>query len=396
MLIKKYSAPTKNEAIMKAYDELGKDAVVMSIRTVSPKGIFKLFKKPVVEISAAVDDSPEKKNTANKVPVAPVNASLTTPLPEVKKPEEKSEEELLKARLKNIESLLEKQEKQKAEEKAEVKSETAKETTEEDKNFEYLKIIYNTLVDNEVDEKYANQIISEVEQTLKKDSPLPQILAAVYQKIILKLGPSRGFDIQPGATKFIFFIGPTGVGKTTTIAKLASDLVLNKKLKIALATSDTYRIAAVEQLTKYANILGIPLRTVIELSDMAEVREQFQDFDVVLVDTAGRSHRNREQRDDIEKLVNSIPEEEREIYLVLSVTTKYRDLLKITEAYSEISNYKLIFTKLDETGTIGNILNIRMFTGAPLSYSTFGQAVPDDIAKTDAQAITKQLLGGSD
>ncbi|MBP5184709.1 MAG: flagellar biosynthesis protein FlhF, partial [Lachnospiraceae bacterium] len=129
---------------------------------------------------------------------------------------------------------------------------------------------------------------------------------------------------------------------------------------------------------------------------MSEVLEQYKDYNVVLVDTAGRSHRNRDQRDDIERLVNSVPEDRREVYLVLSVTTKYRDLLKITESYSEISNYKLIFTKLDETGTIGNILNIKMSTGADLSYSTFGQNVPYDISETDAQAIAKQLLGGSD
>ena len=124
--------------------------------------------------------------------------------------------------------------------------------------------------------------------------------------------------------------------------------------------------------------------------------EKFSDYDIVLVDTAGRSHKNREQRDDLERLICKIPEEEREVYLVLSATTKYRDLIRITEVYSEITNYRLIFTKLDETGSIGNIFNIRMLTGAPLSYAAFGQNVPDDIEQINPQSIAKQILGGNE
>ncbi len=127
---------------------------------------------------------------------------------------------------------------------------------------------------------------------------------------------------------------------------------------------------------------------------MLQAREDYADFDIVFVDTAGRSHRSKDQRDDIEQLINTIPEEDREVYLVLSATTKYQDLIRITEAYSEIINYNLIFTKLDETGTIGNLFNIRMLTEAPLSYATFGQNVPDDITRVDAQSIAKQLLRG--
>lgn len=392
MLIKKFSAPTEKEAIMLAKEELGKDAIVMNIRTKSPKGIYRLFKKASVEVTAAVDDSPVLPKREERKP-APVFTDIIPEEPVVKKSEKNEETNQLKARLENLESMIEKRQLEVA---SSEKGNNDKEIPSDDKNFECLKLIYNQLVDNEVDEKYANQIISEIESTLKKDAPISSILAAVYQKIILKLGPARGLEIQPGATKFIFFIGPTGVGKTTTIAKIASTLTVDRKLKCALVTSDTYRIAAVEQLRTYANILDVPLKVIYETKEMTDARDSFQDYDVVLVDTAGRSHRNREQRDDIERLINSIPEEEREIYLVLSVTTKYRDLMKITEAYSEISNYRLIFTKLDETGSIGNILNIRMATGAPLSYSTFGQNVPDDINETDAQAIAKQLLGGSD
>ena len=114
----------------------------------------------------------------------------------------------------------------------------------------------------------------------------------------------------------------------------------------------------------------------------------------MLIDTAGRSHKNIEQTEDMERLLNAIPEERRKIYLVLSATTKYKDLVKITETYSKITKYNLIFTKLDETCCIGNILNIKMLTGAALSYSTSGQMVPDDIEAINPQKIAKQLLGG--
>mgnify|MGYP004674964893 FL=1 len=115
----------------------------------------------------------------------------------------------------------------------------------------------------------------------------------------------------------------------------------------------------------------------------------------MFVDTAGRSHNNTEQREDIQKLLESVDEAQREVFLVLSATTKYKDLVKISQTYAEITKYNLIFTKIDETDTIGNIFNIHMLTGAPLSYMTWGQNVPDDIGKVDAQSVAKQLLGGN-
>lgn len=163
---------------------------------------------------------------------------------------------------------------------------------------------------------------------------------------------------------------------------------------MALFTADTYRIAAVDQLRSYATILNLPLRVIYSDAEMPKAVEDFKGYDAVLIDTAGRSHRNREQRDDMERLLSSVPAEQREIYLVLSATTKYKDLVKITETYSDIADYRLIFTKLDETNSVGNIFNIKMLTGIPLAYTTFGQNVPDDISKVNQQAIAKQLLGG--
>ncbi len=403
MIIKKFQANTETEAIMLAKEELGKDAIVMNIKTISPKGIYKLFRKSVVEITAAVDENITYRNDKVK-PLAPATPARKTIFTDVIYDDEPSDNQqtqsgnsadtapsAIEAKLNNLQSLLEKQINDK--EKLGIDKQEVK-TMETNKNLACIQLIYNQLVNNEVDEKYANQIISEIEGNLKKDASMDNILASIYQKIILKLGQPKTIELVGKTPKFVFFIGPTGVGKTTTIAKIASMFKMNQKAKVAFLTADTYRIAAVEQLRTYANILGIPLKVIYSEDEMLHSREEYADYDVVFVDTAGRSHRSKDQRDDIEQLINTIPEEEREVYLVLSATTKYRDLVKITEAYSEIMDYNLIFTKLDETGTIGNLFNIRMLTEAPLSYATFGQNVPDDIAKVDAQGIAKQLLRG--
>ena len=389
MLIKKFQANTNAEAIMLAMEELGKDAIIMSVKNINPRGIYKLFRKPTVEVTAAIDDSLSPEARKQKELEKKQNRVVFPILNDEEKEEKTDNTHQLEQKLENLQSIIEKQ----------IHDKPVKEIEDkiaDDKNLECLKLIYNQMIDNEVDEVYANQIISEIEQTLKKDSPINQILASIYQKIVLKLGPSKTLEFDEGNTRFVFFIGPTGVGKTTTIAKIASSLIMEKKKKVAFVTSDTYRIAAVEQLRTYANILDIPLRVIYDSDEMKAAIDELREYDVVLVDTAGRSHKSREQRDDIERLILSVPEDEREIYLVLSVTTKYRDLLKITETYSQISDYRLVFTKLDETACLGNILNIRMATGASLSYSTFGQNVPDDISRTDAQLIAKQLLGGNE
>jgi flagellar biosynthesis protein FlhF len=385
---------------MLANEELGKDAIVMNIKTISPKGIYRLFRKPVVEITAAMDDNitykAEKTRALPQVQAAKVKREEINNEAFIDKVQEKHTEitstpSAIELKLNNLQSLIEKQMIDKDKE-AQEKPESSE--PEVNKSLACIQLIYNQLINNEVDEKYANSLLAEIDGNVKKDTSMDNILASIYQKIILKLGQPKVITIDGKAPKFIFFIGPTGVGKTTTIAKIASKFKVNEKSKVAFLTADTYRIAAVDQLRTYANILGIPMKVVYSDEEMKQAVLEFSDFDLVFVDTAGRCHRNKEQRDDIDALINAVPEDERETYLVLSATTKYRDLIKITEAYKEIVNYNLIFTKLDETSTIGNLFNIRMLTQAPLSYATFGQNVPDDITKIDAQSIAKQLLRG--
>ena len=391
MLIKKLQGATEQEALQLAKQELGKDVIITHIKSIKPKGIYRLFKKPLVEITAAVDEERiyEKKNyhqIAEEIKKNPY---------EFRTGKEEEKPSAIEQKLDSLQNMLEKQLRE--QQSTNVEKDKDKDIPAEEEQsaaMACVQMIYNQLIANEVEEVYANKVIAEIEQSLKPDATVDNILSTIYQKLVLKLGETKELSFEQGKTKYVFFIGPTGVGKTTTIAKLASNLKLSKKAKVALFTADTYRIAAVDQLRSYASILSIPLRVIYSETEIKEAVEEYKDYDIVLIDTAGRSHKNREQRDDIEKLLLAVPEECREIYLVLSATTKYRDLVKITETYSSIAKYNLIFTKLDETAGIGNIFNIKMLTGAPLSYTTFGQSVPDDISKINPQAVAKQLLGG--
>jgi len=377
-----------------AREELGSDAVVTNIKQIKPRGLAKLFKKTVFEVTAALDETPPKHEPTRKESMMAAlkgNPNIIADDEEETRPEDPSS---IEDKLNTLTNMLEQQMSGAGSVKAAAAA--AEEDTAGNSNVECLRLIYNQLADNEVDEKYINQVIAEVEPSLKKDTSVENILSAVYRKIVLKLGKTEVLDVKPGHADYVFFIGPTGVGKTTTIAKLASKLKLDRKLNVALLTADTYRIAAVEQLHTYANILQVPLKVVYNDSELKDSLEELKNYDIVLVDTAGRSHKDREQTDDLRKLLNAVPEEMRQIYLVLSVATKYSDLINITRTYSDIADYRLIFTKLDETSCLGNIFNIKMLTGVPLSYATFGQKVPSDISRLDAQTIARHLLGGDE
>ena len=170
---------------------------------------------------------------------------------------------------------------------------------------------------------------------------------------------------------------------------------VNEKKKVALLTADTYRIAAAEQLRTYANILEVPFRIIYTVEEIEQALTDFKNFDYIMVDTAGHSHQNEVQRENMNAFIHSVDGlAEKEVFLVLSATTKYRDLISIADTYSAMTSYKLIFTKLDETITLGNLLNLRLHTGAVISYVTDGQNVPDDIAQFNPQKTVKQLLGG--
>mgnify|MGYP000777459004 CR=1 FL=1 len=193
------------------------------------------------------------------------------------------------------------------------------------------------------------------------------------------------------------FLGPTGVGKTTTIAKLAGKYCVEDKKKVALLTADTYRIAAAEQLRTYANILETPFRVIYTPEELQTAIDDYWDCDYIFIDTAGRSHQNAEQLEKMKEMVGGLKRaEDYQVFLVLSATTKYRDLQKIADCYGKIAKFELIFTKLDETEAVGNLLNIKLYTDAPIAYVTCGQNVPDDMEMFNPQKTVKQILGGKE
>ncbi len=305
----------------------------------------------------------------------------------------------IEEKLDNLQNLLEKQISQQQDSKS--ASDDAKQDEEGKKEenkdrINFLRLLYSKMTDNEINEKYAKEIIDDIDKVCKPDVTLDYMLSEIYQRMILKLGKPFVMDENTGkGPKVVFFVGPTGVGKTTTIAKIASSYRVEHKKKVALLTADTYRIAAAEQLRTYANILEVPFRVVYTVREIEAAIEDFREYDYILVDTTGHSPNNEAQCENMSDLISSVDDKaDKEVFLVLSASTKYKDLMKTADIYKEIAEYKLIFTKLDETSTLGNIYNLKLYTGAMLSYVTCGQNVPDDIEYFNPQATVKQLLGG--
>ncbi|MCR5302088.1 MAG: flagellar biosynthesis protein FlhF [Lachnospiraceae bacterium] len=398
MIIKKFQAKTEEEAISAAKREMGDNVVIMSVRSVKKKGLFSFLRRPATEVTVGMEEDVEK------TPVSPFStlakqsvARPAAPRPgdvifeDEPAPEPKKSDKVIEQRLDNLQSLLEKQF-TRTHEKDEF--ETEKEV-EEDSSVAFLKLLYQTLVENEVAEKYVNELLDEIGKINTQKASVDFILGNIYQKMILKFGQPVTIPLGLERQRVIFFIGPTGVGKTTTIAKIASQLSVNHKKKIVLLTTDTYRIAAAEQLRTYASILDVPFRVIYTEEEMMSSVKDYKDYDYILVDTAGHSQHNKDQKESTAHFLRSIDDSvDKDVYLVVSATTKYRDLLAITDAYSEFTDYKLIFTKIDETTTLGNLFNLCMHTGASMSYITTGQNVPDDIEVFSPQSTVKQLLGG--
>ena len=403
MIIKKFLGKTEEEAREAAKKELGDGIVVMNVRQVKPKGLFAFFKEKQTEVTVALEEEREPIRAAVREPekeaVRQVAQVVADKGEHLTRPDSQSN---IEKKLDSLQILLESQIKRGGdEEKEEHTTEEipdAQESSADESNVDqdkFVRLLYNTMIENEVDEKYANQILEEIDKSRKPNMPFDYILANIYQKIILKFGKSEGILPAANGPKVIFFIGPTGVGKTTTIAKIASGFVVEEKKKTALLTTDTYRIAAAEQLRTYAQILEVPFRVIYSPEEIAEAVESFKEYDYILVDTAGHSHQNEDQLEKMKEYLDALKDiAQMQTFLVLSATTKYKDLLKIADNYREIADYQLIFTKLDETTTLGNLLNVKLHVGTPIAYITYGQNVPNDIERFNPQKTVKQLLGG--
>ena len=413
MIIKKFTGKTEAEATEAAKKELGSTLVIMNVREVKKKGLFAFLLPKQIEVTAALEEEAPARPQYGSILRTAADKEIRT---EQQNLLAKNSTENIEKKLDSLQTLLESQLNNRQSEKeesaktqdvpdAEEKEDktqdmAAAEKKEEEENPEqdkFIRLLYNKMLDNEMDEKYVNSILEDASKTKKADLPFDYLLANIYQKMVLKFGKSEGITPSQEGPRIVLFIGPTGVGKTTTIAKLAGRYCVEEKKKVALLTADTYRIAAAEQLRTYANILETPFRIIYTPEELQAAVDDYWDCDYIFIDTAGRSHQNTDQLEKMKEMVAALKKPENyQVFLVLSATTKYRDLQKIADCYGKIADFELIFTKLDETEAVGNLLNMKLYTDAPIAYVTCGQNVPDDMEAFNPQKTVKQILGGKE
>jgi flagellar biosynthesis protein FlhF len=254
--------------------------------------------------------------------------------------------------------------------------------------------ILKALINNDIDIQVAEQIVKNLPTTHQNDQFVsPELKELMMEQIKKKLQNIEGIEVPKMGRKIVAFIGSTGVGKTTTIAKIAANFAIHHGYSVALVTADTYRVSAVEQLKTYSDIMGIPIHVVYTADELKKVLDVNWDKQLILIDTAGRSPHNSDQLTELDKLLQV--DDSIEKYLVLSTTTKYKDALDIVEKFAICSPNKVIFTKLDEARNIGTIINLLYKIPIPLSYITTGQNVPDDIELADPRKLTQLMFRDS-
>lgn len=390
MRIKKYIANDFQEAIKRAKKEMGQDAIILHTRHIRKRGLLGLFSHPQVEITVAMDDTLQVdydrfRNAAAAAAAATTAAAPTpsqvcpaqTPFsePVFKEPEVVQEIQKMRDIMADIKTKM-------------FEVESMKGVSEQVESF------YNILISNNVNKDIALKIAGNIEARLPSNKNVDpnwvrEVCLHTLQEYITDIKPIKADPERKG--KIIAMIGPTGVGKTTTIAKLAANLTFLEGKQVALITLDTYRISAADQLKTFAEIINIPIRVVFTANDLLDAIQEFKDQDVVFIDTAGRSPFNNEHMQELNQFVNIAQPDE--TILVMSVTTESTDLVNIFERFNIMKIDKLIFTKLDETENYGQILNAICEIKIPVAYFTTGQNVPDDIEIPEPLGFARMLLG---
>lgn len=397
MRIRRYEAPTIQEALMKVKKDLGPEAVILYTKTFRKGGVMGLFGRPMAEITAGVDlnllDDVAKRKAAapavaERVEAAVVKAPIKTVPPSSLQPVGSLDPNRLKVKALQREL-------------NEMKTSSVASALRDMNQLDSSSLLSpgftrlrKKLAKQEVEEFLIQKLI----KGMMAENVDPDRSDEVYRWIqnfvagSLKIGPSTvGTQYQ----KVLAFVGPTGVGKTTTLAKLAARFNLMERKKVAMITGDTYRIAATEQLKTYGRIMGIPVEVAESAEDVPVILSKYKSMDLVLIDTAGRSPSSDEQLEELKHFVAKSQVDE--IHLVLSATTKYFDMIRIIERFgSAVPLNRMIFTKLDETRYYGAFLNLMNNFQIPLSFYSTGQNVPDDLEVPEihslAERITKMLL----
>jgi flagellar biosynthesis protein FlhF len=253
--------------------------------------------------------------------------------------------------------------------------------------------LFTSLIDADVSEDLARELVERLRHEIRggelRDPLMLQArIARMIEGDIRVAGP---ISIVPGKCRVAALIGPTGVGKTTTIAKLAANFRLKEKRRVGLITVDTYRIAAVEQLRTYADIIELRMEVVSTPKEMRQAVAQMSDMDLVLIDTAGRSPKDEVRLRELKAFLSEAGTDE--VHLVLSSVAASRTLEKTAERFATVGATALILTKLDEATGLGNVLPVMRSSRLPLSYLTDGQNVPDDIEVATSAHLAKLVLG---
>lgn len=366
MKMKKYVAATMPEAMLQIRKELGTDAVILNSREIRSGSFFGFFKKRNIEVVAALDPQPTKAKT-----------NINSELPDIEPAigQRRADEQVL-SEIKHLKKLLEGQ------------------NQHVQANFSpKYKLVYQHLIEQEVTTTVAAEIVHAVidqHEGRGEDLDQPAIFRETMKEMSARLD-NLSFEGINYNKKIIHFVGPTGVGKTTSLAKIAAKSMLKDHKKVAFITADTYRIAAIEQLRTYATILDVPLEVAYDIEDYKHAVKKFKGYDLILVDTAGRNFRDAKYVLELEESIDF--NDDIETYLVLSLTAKPNDLQKISDQFKHIPIKASIFTKIDETRQYGSMLNVALANQIGIAYMTNGQDVPDDLIQSSATKISEYIVG---
>lgn len=381
MRVKRFVASTIQEAMNKMKSEMGKDAIILHTRKVKDGGIFGFFTKEMFEVTGAIENVslPKVKTHTESLASNPKSGLTSYVAPDTHSIPVPNG---IKSELHQMKSMM-----HKILDRMNNESNTVLPAD--------LQAAEQRLISNDVEQPIARMIVQQIFEAYGQHTAWdPEMVKKnVIERIEALIGQPKPIVIS-GENKqqeVIVLVGPTGVGKTTTIAKLAATFSIIDKKKVGLITADTYRIAAVEQLKTFGEIIGVPVEVVFTSQALRTAIERNHDRELLLIDTAGRSHKNDQQVEELKALIEvSQPSQS---ILVLSATTKYSDLLQIVECFSSLNINRCLFTKLDETYQLGSILNIVYGSGKSLSYITTGQNVPDDIEIADPRKLANLIYG---
>lgn len=364
MIIKKYVVHDMKEALIRAKYELGKEAIIVSQKTIRPGKWYQLFRKRMLEVTVASEEKVQEKNMKAKETFQKIAFSDETPIREEK------QSEMIKIAKETLKNTLEKS----------IRREMEKAQQLESREEELYQKVFaeSTLARERFDEYRQKHRLGE--KLLKED-----LLSFVKEVYI-----DNPFMKEKPFGKLNVLVGPTGVGKTTTIAKIASTALLEENRTVGLLTIDTYRIAAVEQLKKYAEILGIPFVTVEDSKDIRKKLDELSHVDIILVDTIGASPKDEERLEDIKRYLAELPEE-RNTYLSISMSQDTDTVKRILNTYKELRYDALILTKLDEVENFRNFWSLMENTVLPVQYFCHGQEVPEDLEEAELSRVLSYL-----